>query len=91
MIVKTKKNQIFGAYGYLRRNQDIFSNKNFYFNISNNDIKTNNISLKLYNDRLVVYPCFQLGKDFFKSQNLIYADNIVFSCEEVEVFDIIFQ
>ena len=89
LVVKTNKNQIFGAYGYLRRNVRALNSKNFFFNITNEELRKDNISLTLNNDGISVYPYFKLGISFFKVDNKTYRDNKSFSCKEVEIFDII--
>ena len=91
LVVKTHNNHIFGVYGYLYKNGNLINTKNFYFNITNNELKTSNISLELYNDEISVNPYFKLAKFFAKFQNIIYEHNKVFSCKEVEIFDINFQ
>jgi len=88
LAVKTNKNQIFGVYGYLKRNENSVNKTNFFFNITNQELKSGITYFSLYNEEINVYPYFKLGKSFFKLQNIFYKDNKVFSCKEVELFEI---
>ena len=62
--------------------------KNFFFNITNEKLRTGNVYFSLNNDEISVYPFFKLGKCFFKVQNTNYEDGKAFSCKEVELFEI---
>ena len=88
LVVKTNKNQIFGVYGYLKRNGNSVNKTNFFFNITNQELKSGITYFSLNNEEINVYPYFKLGKSFFKLQNIFYKDNKVFSCKEVEIFEI---
>ena len=88
LAVKTNKNQIFGVYGYLKRNGISIDKTNFFFNITSQELKTGNPSFSLYNEEIKVDPYFKLGKSFFKPSNVFYGDNKAFSCKEVELFEI---
>ena len=91
LVVKTKENQIFGAYGYLNKIGNYNYNKNFYFNITNKELKIDQIYLTLNNEGIYVDPYFRLGKSFFTDQNIICKEYQYFSCKEVEVFEINLQ
>ena len=91
MVVKTKENQIVGAYGYLYKNGNYNYKKNFYFNITNKELKIGQIYLTLNNEGIYVDPYFRLGKRFFTDQNIICKEYQYFSCKEVEVFEINLQ
>ena len=91
LVIKTKENQIFGAYGYLYRNGIFIYTKNFYFNITNKELKIGQMPLKLNNEGIYVEPYFKLGKSFFKYQNIICKEYEYFTCKEVEIFCINFQ
>jgi len=87
LVVETNTNQIFGAYGYLKKNENLLNSNNFFFNIKNEELIKDNVSLTLNTDGISVYPYFKLGISFFKFNNKTKDDEF-FSCKEVEVFDI---
>ena len=89
LVIKTKNNQIFGAYGNFYKYEH---GKKFYFNVSNQTLNTKNISLQIYQNEIYVHHHFRLGDSFFKEKNLFYENNRtkVFACREFEAFEINF-